>query len=225
MIRRHLRKAVHEAVAVDVLVHEIAEAVRGAVDAAHGQQTVEEVGPAEEQVRRVGRAQGAAEHRDPGIARPAVALVDHLPHEGHQLVRDEADPLLIAPDAPAGISPRIGPGLLIDGVDREHHAAAVLDPRRPHVGHMEILKIIKVPVLAGNIQHGPACVPPDLDLHVPAEGRAVFVEILCLHPSDPFRLIGPAPRTARVPYYCTKPAGAALFFFCSQSARKALPRD
>ena len=129
----------------------------------------------------MGRAEAAAEGDDAGQVVPAVALLGQIAQLGHCLIHDVAQPLLIPADAPVGIAVGVRPCLLVQRVDGQDHDLARLDPRRESVCHVEVLEIEEAAILTGDVQHGPTPVPVDLALHLPAQRRAVFLEILHLH--------------------------------------------
>ena len=183
MVGGHVGQVVHRAVQVDELVRVIAESVAGSIDAAQGEQAVEQVRTAEEAVCGVRRAERAAEGDHAGIARPAIARVDHVAGEGNDFVENIGHPLLMPADAPVGVV--IGaPGFAVHRVDGEDHYPPRVDPGLPHVRHVEVLKVEEAPVLAGDEKHRPSGVAVDLHLHVTVQGRAVLLEILCFHRQD-----------------------------------------
>ena len=134
----------------------------------------------------MGGTQAAPKGDDPGQVGPAVALLRHVLELGGSLLGDIAQPLLIAADTPVGVALRIRPGLLVHGIDGKHHDLPGIDPGSQCVGHVEILKIEKAAILAGDVQHRAACVTVDLAFHVPPKRRAVVLEILHFHGSSSF---------------------------------------
>ena len=128
----------------------------------------------------MGGTQTAAKGNDAGQVVPAVALLSQILDLGHSLLHDVAQPLLIAADAPIGVTLRVGPCLLVHGVDGEDHDLPGLDPRGKGIVHVEVLKIEEAAILTGDVQHRAACVAVDLALHVAAQRRTVILEILHL---------------------------------------------
>ena len=61
--------------------------------------------------------QGTAKGNYTGMTGPAVAGIDHISDERHGFIKDETHPLLMPLNAPARITARIAPGLLIDCVN------------------------------------------------------------------------------------------------------------
>ena len=59
--------------------------------------------------------------------------------------------------------------------------AAVLDQPGRRVGHAVVLPVVKAAALAGERQHRHAPRAVDLELHVPAQGRAPFLIISAFH--------------------------------------------
>ena len=181
VILREVLHVVHGRVHVHQLVHIIAEAIVGRVDAAEGQTAAEHIRAAQVQVDRMGSAQTAAKGNDTGQVVPAVALLGHILDLGHSLLHDIAQPLLIAANAPIGVTLRVGPGLLVHGINGDHHDLTGIDPRGKGVGHVEVLKIEEAAILTGDVQHRAACVAVNFALHVAAQRRAVVLKILHFH--------------------------------------------
>ena len=181
VILREVDHVIHRGVHIDQLIHIIAEAVVGGVDAAEGQTAAEDVREAEIQIDGMGRAQTASKGDDARFVVPAVPLAGDVADLGHGFLHDVADPLLIAADAPVGVAVRVGPGLLVDGVDGEDHHLTGLDPRGQRIGHVEVLEVKKPAILAGDVEHRPAGVAIDLALHLAAERGAVILKILHFH--------------------------------------------
>ena len=186
MVGGEVPHIVHGRVLVHQLVHVVAEAIVGGVDAAERQTAAEDVRSAQIQVDCVGGTQTAAKGDDAGQVVPAVALLGQAADLGHGLVHDVVQPLLIAADAPVGVAVGVGPGLLVQRVDGKHHDLAGLDPRGQGVGHVEVLKVKEPAVLTGDVQHGAACMAVDLALHIPAKGGAVILKILHFHSGSSF---------------------------------------
>ena len=189
VILREVLHVVHGGVHVHQLVHIVAKAVVSSVDAAECQTAAEDIRAAQIQVYRVGGAQTAPEGDDAGQVAPAVALLRQMLKHRSDLAGDVAQPLLIAADAPVGVALCVRPCFLIHGVDGKHHDLPGLDPRGKGVGHVEVFKIEESAVLTGDIQHRAACVAVKLALHIPAQFRAVLLEILHLHGVSSFGVV------------------------------------
>ena len=129
----------------------------------------------------MGRAEAAAEGDDAGQVIPAVALLGQIAQLGDSFVHDIMQPLLIPADAPVRVAIGVRPGLLVQRVDGHDHELARLDPGCKGVGHVEVLEVEEASVLTGDVQHRPSPVSVDFALHLPAQRRAVFLEILHLH--------------------------------------------
>ena len=129
----------------------------------------------------MGGTQTAAKGNDTGQVVPAVALLGQILDLGHSLLHNIAQPLLIAANAPIGIALRVGPGLLVHGINGDHHDLTSIDPWGKGVGHVEVLKIEEAAILTGDVQHRAACVAVNFALHVAAQRRAVVLKILHFH--------------------------------------------
>jgi len=80
-----------------------------------------------------------------------------------------------------GVALRVGPGLLVHGINGDHHDLTSIDPWGKGVGHVEVLKIEEAAILTGDVQHRAACVAVNFALHVAAQRRAVVLKILHFH--------------------------------------------
>ena len=145
VILREVLHVVHRGVHVHQLVHIVAKAVVSSVDAAECQTAAEDIRAAQIQVYRVGGAQTAPEGDDAGQVAPAVALLRQMLKHRSDLAGDVAQPLLIAADAPIRVALRVGPGLLVHGINGDHHDLTSIDPWGKGVGHVEVLKSKKRP--------------------------------------------------------------------------------
>ena len=187
MIRRHARDVIARAVGVDQIVHVAAERVAGIVHARERQAAVKQVRAAEDQVRGVLRAHGAAEGHDHFLM--PVALAGEVMNLRHELVHDVMEPGLVALDAPAVVAALVGPGLAVDGVDGEDHDLARVDPRTEDVVHVEAFKIHEAAGLAGDEQHRLAAMAVDLHFHVAAQAVGIVLEIADFHSYAPFEKV------------------------------------
>ena len=76
VVLREVAHIVHGGVHIDQLVHVVAEAVVGGVDAAEGQTAAEDVGAAEIEVDRVGRAELQPKAMTPGRSSQPLCSLD-----------------------------------------------------------------------------------------------------------------------------------------------------
>ena len=100
---------------------------------------------------------------------------------GDQLAGDVAEILLLHFGPAPGAQPLGQEAVLVDAVGAEQLDAAVLDQPGRRVGHAVVLPVVKAAALAGERQHRHAPRAVDLELHVPAQGRAPLLIISAFH--------------------------------------------
>ena len=183
VVPRHVGQIPAGCVLIQEVVHIIAEEALGVIQAGQREHRAEEVGTAEEEVRRVHRAHRRAEGHD-GLVVP-VALAGQMADIGHQLVDHIVVPSLMLLNAPARIAAAVGIGLAVDDVDGEDHDLPAFDPLGPGIDHVEVFKVVEPARLAGDEHHGLAAVAVDLEFHIAAETAAVVLKIADFHSVSP----------------------------------------
>ena len=172
MVVRHPGEEVERGVVVHQLVAVVAEEKAGVIQTAQGDESVEYVRPAEEEVAGVVSAHGTACGHE-CLAIPALL--------GNDLVNDVMEPTLMLFNPPSGISFSIAPGLPVDAVHADQTYFPGLDVIGDAAHHSHILVVEKPSVLRRKHQDGLALVPIGLVFHLPAQCRAVSLYIIRQH--------------------------------------------
>ena len=84
-------------------------------------------------------------------------------------------------DAPARVTVCIGPGLCINGIHRKNGDFPGVDPWCPYIRHLEVFKVEKTSVLAGNKQDRLSAMTVQFAFHILAKCGTVIFKILYIH--------------------------------------------
>ena len=173
MIGRHVLQEVLGRVLIDQAIHVAFETVGGVIQTAHGQHTVEQIRPTEEEVGCMETAHGAT-----GRHEHLLIIATDI---GQQFVRHIAEPAFVLFDAPTFVSTLVRPSLPVNAIHTDHPDPSGIDQRSQYIEHVIILPIIKTSILTRESQKSLSVVTEDLVFHLAAEIVAPPFVIFYVH--------------------------------------------
>ena len=163
VVGRQIGQRVERGVHIKGVIHIAAVQVLCIISPGQGDQTAEQVRPAEEKVGRVVGSHGDACHDD--LFFTAADLMD----PGDQLCRNILEPLFIKCHTACRRFLVGGDGFCIDRVRRDDLDLSVPDPVADIVDHTEIFPVIESAVAAGQADERPAGCAVDLEFHISSQ--------------------------------------------------------